>query len=114
MDARWAGLAHTAGSEIRDEANTDDRDAAFIAGAMAQTDTTGFAGRSFATLSCGEQTRVSVAQVIAQATAIILLDEPTTVLDMANQERIMSRGAVVADGSQREVLRADLLTAVYD
>jgi iron complex transport system ATP-binding protein len=129
----------------RDEANTRERDAAVIAHAMAQTDTTRFAGRTYTTLSRGEQTRVSLARVIAQATPIILLDEPITALDVAHQERIMtltaalaedrtvvavlhdlnaaavhasrilimSEGAVVADGGPRQVLQADLLTAVY-
>lgn len=130
----------------RDEANTRERDAAVIAHAMAQTDTTRFAARTYTTLSRGEQTRVSLARVIAQATPIILLDEPITALDVAHQERIMtltavlaedrtvvavlhdlnaaavhasrilimSEGAVVADGGPRQILQADLLTAVYD
>lgn len=130
----------------REEANTRERDAAVIADAMAQTDTTRFASRTYATLSRGEQTRVSLARVIAQETPIILLDEPTTALDVAHQERIMnlaavlagdrtvvavlhdlnaaamhanrilvmSGGAVVADGEPRDVLRGNLLTAVYN
>jgi iron complex transport system ATP-binding protein len=81
----------------RDETNTRERDAAFIADAMAQTDTTRFANRAYITLSKGEQTRVSLARVIAQATPIILLDEPTTALDVAHQERIMSRAAALAE-----------------
>ena len=131
----------------RDEANSREQDSAAVADAMAQTDTTRFANRTYATLSKGEQTRVSLARVIAQATPIILLDEPTTALDVAHQERIMNRavqlarqqrttvvvlhdlnaaavhadrivlmsqGSVVAGGRPREVLQADLLSAVYD
>jgi iron complex transport system ATP-binding protein len=81
----------------RDEANTRDRDSAVIADAMAQTDTTRFSGRTYTTLSRGEQTRVSLARVIAQTTPIILLDEPTTALDVAHQERIMNLTAVLAE-----------------
>jgi iron complex transport system ATP-binding protein len=129
----------------RDESNTREQDAAVVADAMDQTDTARLAGRRFVTLSKGEQTRVALARVIAQATPIILLDEPTTALDVAHQERIMSRavalsarktvvvvlhdlnaaavhadrivlmneGAIVAEGGPRDVLGADLLTAVY-
>ncbi len=81
----------------RDGANTREQDAAVIADAMAQTDTTRFASRTYTTLSRGEQTRVSLARVIAQATPIILLDEPTTALDVAHQERIMNLAAVLAE-----------------
>jgi iron complex transport system ATP-binding protein len=80
----------------RDEANTKEQDLAAVADAMAQTDTTRFANRTYATLSKGEQTRVSLARVIAQATPIILLDEPTTALDVAHQERIMRRAVQLA------------------
>ena len=86
----------------RDETNTRERDAAVVADAMAQTDTTRFASRTYSTLSRGEQTRVSLARVIAQATPIVLLDEPTTALDVANQERIMNLAAVLA--AQRTVV----------
>jgi iron complex transport system ATP-binding protein len=79
-----------------DETNTRERDAAVITDAMDRTDTTRFANRTFTTLSRGEQTRVSLARVMAQATPIILLDEPTTALDVAHQERIMNLAAVLA------------------
>ena len=131
----------------REETNTQELDAEAVAKAMSQTHTAGFATRSYATLSKGEQTRVSLARVIAQATPIIFLDEPTTALDVAHQERIMSRlvemarsaktlvvvlhdlnaaalharrvvvmyqGAVVADGTPRDVLRSNLLSEIYD
>ncbi len=80
----------------RDQANTREKDSEAVADAMAQTDTTRFAGRTYATLSKGEQTRVSLARVIAQATPIILLDEPTAALDVAHQERIMKRAVQLA------------------
>jgi iron complex transport system ATP-binding protein len=80
----------------RGEDNTSERDAAAIADAMAKTETTRFAHRNFATLSSGEQTRVSLARVIAQATPVVLLDEPTTALDVTHQERIMRRAVELA------------------
>ncbi len=87
----------------RDPANTSDRDRAVIATAMEHTDTTRFAGRIYATLSAGERTLVSLARVLAQDTPIVLLDEPTTALDVAHQERIM-RQAVRLAAEQRAVI----------
>ncbi|MDX1468405.1 MAG: heme ABC transporter ATP-binding protein [Acidimicrobiia bacterium] len=73
----------------RDEANTRERDESTISLAMAQTDTLQFANRPYTTLSKGEQARVALARVIAQAAPIVLLDEPTTALDVAHQERVL-------------------------
>jgi iron complex transport system ATP-binding protein len=42
------------------------------------------------TLSTGERTRVTVARVLAQDTPIVLLDEPTTALDIGHQEATMA------------------------
>lgn len=63
---------------------------AAIRSAMDRTDTSHLAGRVFATLSGGEQTRVVMARVFAQAAPLVLLDEPTTALDVAHQERVLS------------------------
>jgi len=74
----------------RDPANSSQRDAAAVQEAMERTDTLALVGRSYTTLSGGERTRVSLARVLAQETPIVLLDEPTTALDVAHQERIMA------------------------
>jgi len=95
----------------REDANSRERDAAVIADAMARTDTTRFASRTYTTLSRGEQTRVSLARVVAQATPIILLDEPTTALDVAHQERIMSLAAVLAEDRTVVLVLHDLNAA---
>ncbi len=87
----------------RDENNSAARDAAAVADAMATTDTTQFAARVYATLSGGEQTRVSLARVLAQETPIVFLDEPTTALDVAHQERVMAE-AVHLSRQQRAVV----------
>ena len=130
----------------RDAANSGEHDTAVVAAAMERTDTRRFAGRIFSTLSGGERTRVSLARVLAQDTPVVYLDEPTTALDVAHQERmmrqvaslaaegrcvvtvlhdlnaaavyadrivLMSEGRVVAEGSPREVLRADTLNETY-
>jgi iron complex transport system ATP-binding protein len=71
---------------------------------MGETDTRHLMDRVFPTLSGGEQTRVSFARILAQETPLILLDEPTSSLDLRHQELVMSTlhglanegGAVVA------------------
>jgi len=73
-----------------DQNNSASQDAAAVTEAMNSTDTAQFASRIYATLSGGEQTRVSLARVLAQDTPIVFLDEPTTALDVAHQERVMS------------------------
>jgi iron complex transport system ATP-binding protein len=69
---------------------------------MQVTDSTHLADRTYPTLSGGEQTRVSLARVLAQETPVLFLDEPTASLDLRHQELVMQtlrgladRGAVV-------------------
>ena len=58
--------------------------------AMAATCVGGLAGRTFRSLSGGEAARVSLARVLAQATPVVLLDEPTASLDLRHQHLAMS------------------------
>lgn len=53
--------------------------------AMAATGVSDFAGRGVDELSGGERQRVWLAMVLAQQTGTLLLDEPTTYLDLAHQ-----------------------------
>ncbi|MGV0347238.1 MULTISPECIES: ABC transporter ATP-binding protein [Corynebacterium] len=53
--------------------------------AMAATGISDLSGRQVDELSGGQRQRVWVAMVLAQATPILLLDEPTTFLDIAHQ-----------------------------
>lgn len=78
-----------------DSSSEDDRNA--VVAALEKTETSHLAERVFATLSSGEQTRVSLARVFAQDTPVLLLDEPTTALDVAHEERVMSELRRLAD-----------------
>ncbi|WP_127558122.1 ATP-binding cassette domain-containing protein [Saccharospirillum alexandrii] len=53
--------------------------------AMTRMDVTGLAARPVAQLSGGQRQRVWMAMILAQDTGIVLLDEPTTYLDLAHQ-----------------------------
>jgi iron complex transport system ATP-binding protein len=57
--------------------------------AMRLTDTHRFADRTLATLSGGERQRALVAMALAQEAPVLLLDEPTSSLDLAHQVRMM-------------------------
>jgi iron complex transport system ATP-binding protein len=56
--------------------------------ALTATGTAGLEARAFATLSGGEKQRVIIASALAQASEMLLLDEPTAALDLRYQIEI--------------------------
>ncbi len=65
-------------------------DLAVIDWAMEATGVSAFADRLVSELSGGQRQRVWISMALAQKTDILVLDEPTTYLDMANQLEILT------------------------
>ncbi len=67
----------------------DERDAKAIDEALVQTNMTALRFRRLDSLSGGERQRAWIALALAQATPILLLDEPTTFLDVGHQLEVL-------------------------
>ncbi|HWM16047.1 MAG TPA: heme ABC transporter ATP-binding protein [Microbacterium sp.] len=73
----WIGTEHAEDDET------------VITRSLEQADVAQLASRAFPSLSGGEGARVSLARVLAQDTAVMMLDEPTAALDLRHQEEVL-------------------------
>lgn len=65
-------------------------DKSIVEQAMQQTGVSEFADKSVESLSGGQRQRAWIAMVMAQDTEVVMLDEPTTYLDMSHQVELMN------------------------
>jgi iron complex transport system ATP-binding protein len=79
-------------------------DEAAVAAAMLATDTVDLAERPVDELSGGQRQRVWIAMALAQGTDLLLLDEPTTFLDLAHQVEVLDLLADLNEADGRTVV----------
>ncbi|MBQ9133696.1 MAG: ABC transporter ATP-binding protein [Clostridia bacterium] len=89
-----------------------DEDFAAIDRALTRTDLGAFADRMLPTLSGGERQRAYLAMILAQDADVLLLDEPTTYMDIrAEAEFLQLLRALTAEGKTLLVILHDLTLA---
>ncbi|WP_460476248.1 ABC transporter ATP-binding protein [Brachybacterium huguangmaarense] len=77
-------------------------DEVVVASALERTDLVELAGRDVAELSGGQRQRVWLALVLAQETPIVLLDEPTSYLDLPHQVELLDLVRALPDPTAGE------------
>ena len=81
----------------------DRSDRRLVRDALYQVDLEGFGHRSMFALSGGEQRRVLLAQALVQQADVLLLDEPTTHLDVHHQYEFLDHVRALVDGGATAV-----------
>ena len=82
--------------------STEDETA--VAAALEATEITDLADRTVDELSGGQRQRVWIALALAQGTPLMLLDEPTTFLDLAHQVEVLDLLAHLNEAEQRTIV----------
>jgi iron complex transport system ATP-binding protein len=86
--------------------STTQKDEAIVEKAMALTDITRFKGCLSGELSAGERQRVILARALAQDTPVLLMDEPTSHLDLRYQIEFLELAVSLAYEQNKTVLIA--------
>lgn len=79
-------------------------DEAVVQAALESTGMTEFAERTVDSLSGGQRQRAWIAMTLAQETPVILLDEPTTYLDLTHQIEVLDLLYEMNDRDQRTIV----------
>ncbi|KUJ69135.1 ABC transporter, partial [Streptomyces albus subsp. albus] len=91
-----------------------DEDERAVTSAMARTDVSALADRSVDELSGGQRQRVWIAMALAQETDLLLLDEPTTYLDIAHQVEVLDLVRQLASPAEDGTRGRTVVTVLHD
>lgn len=83
---------------------TSEKDSAMVDEVMELTQVAEFAERPLERLSGGQRQRAWIAMVLAQDTPLVLLDEPTTYLDLSHSVELLALIRRLADDMGRTVV----------
>ena len=82
--------------------------------ALARVGMTAFAERNMTALSGGQRQKAYLAMVLAQDTDVILMDEPTTFLDIRNQLELLERAqSLVGEGKTVVIILHDFEAVLH-